>query len=739
MMEEIKHDIDISTTGEFYSRFKQTNAHFNPKTFECAEDTLEGLLHTATTSEKPGMLLGKVQSGKTRTFISILALAFDNTYDAAIVLTKNSCALAKQTEKRLKKDFAMFIDDGLLQVFDILDAPAKFNRFELQSKLVLVAKKETKNLKRLEELFSQHAAMRELRVLVIDDEADTCTIGYTKKNGEIDARTIAKKINGIRSCFAQSSFLQVTATPYSLYLQPSEIEVPSTQDFKPVRPAFTKLLHVPEDYVGGDTYFGERARSETDTLESLIHYSVDHAEFGRLKKQDGRSFKLDDVLVTKSIEGYRSAILNFIVGGSILMINGQKQGVPAIRLRYSFLLHSEAGKDAHDWQERLTNTIVDKLTEAADSDVGLFTGLIFQSFQDLQRSLSLASFPTPDFDELVEFVKKALKAEYVTITKVNSDEDIPALLDDDGQLRLRTPLCIFVGGQAIDRGITLAKLIGFYYGRRPNRYQQDTVVQHSRMYGYRRNELPVTRFYTSPLIRHALSQMEDFDSSLRTVIQAGGDGAVQFIRKANDGSIIPCSPNKILIASTEILRPHKRIIPIGFNTGYRTGAHGIESTINSIDQRVRELCGFNSNRPVSVPLSTATQILDLIASTLIFSTDEDEEPPFDWTTAKAALTYLSNLHSDPSARGNVLLWAADDRNSSRLAGTGSHAKYIETPDSDKTEGKLAREHAINSPILFLLRQNGLEEKGWRGTPFYWPVIRAQSKTPTAVYTAETTE
>jgi hypothetical protein len=68
---------------------------------------------------------------------------------------------------------------------------------------------------------------------------------------------------------------------------------------------------------------------------------------------------------------------------------------------------------------------------------------------------------------------------------------------------------------------------------------------------------------------------------------------------------------------------------------------------------------------------------------------------------------------------------------------GSHATYIETPDSEKTEGQLAQQYAINHPILFLLRQNGAEEKGWRGTPFYWPVIRAQKFTPTVIYTAET--
>jgi hypothetical protein len=44
---------------------------------------------------------------------------------------------------------------------------------------------------------------------------------------------------------------------------------------------------------------------------------------------------------------------------------------------------------------------------------------------------------------------------------------------------------------------------------------------------------------------------------------------------------------------------------------------------------------------------------------------------------------------------------------------------------------------VDHPILFLLRQEGKEEKGWRDTPFYWPVIRAQANTPTAIFATDT--
>ncbi|MDL5052169.1 Z1 domain-containing protein [Oscillatoria laete-virens NRMC-F 0139] len=723
---------DLNLAGEFFPTYRSLNSHFYEDTFRCASDTVAALLNQSTTSEHPGMLLGRVQSGKTRTFISVLALAFDNAYDISIVLSKNSRALIEQTQKRLRSEFARFIDDGDMEVYDIMHAPTSFTAFELASKLIFVAKKQNDNLRRLIELFENDANMANKRVLIIDDEADNASIGYTKRAGLLEARSIATQISELRSVIHHSSFLQVTATPYSLYLQPSEIEVANVIEFKPTRPAFTKLVPVPPDYVGGETYFGESAKSENETVESLIHYTVDHSEFERLKKPDGRALKLDDVLTSNAIKGYRAAILNFIVGGCIQRMNGQSAGAKLKKLRYSFLLHSESTKDAHNWQEKLTRTVIEKLLSASTTNDSIFQTLIIDSYRDLKRSLELSGKSTPTIENVIDAVKTALMDEHITIAKVNSDDDVAALLDSSGQLKLRSPLNIFIGGQVLDRGVTLANLIGFYYGRRPNKFQQDTVLQHSRMYGYRKPDLPVTRFYTSRAIRFAMTQMEEFDDSLRSGISIDSSNAIQFIRKAEDGSIIPCSPNKILVATTQTIRPGKRILPIGFQTEFKTK---ISKTIEAIDKKVEQLCEFNSLSPTLVPLTTALEFLEIIEPTLLFP--EDDAPPFDWSAARASLTHLSHQHPTIAERGKVLIWAARNRNSSRLASESSHATYIEAPDSDRTEGELSRKFATHHPILFLLRQEGSELRGWRGTPFYWPVIRAQVNARTAIYTSET--
>ena len=365
-----------------------------------------------------------------------------------------------------------------------------------------MAKKQDDNLRRLIELFQKHPKMAAKRVIIVDDEADSASIGYSKKGDVKEANKIAAQISELRTVIPNVAFLQVTATPYSLYLQPTEVEVSNVMEFKPMRPAFTKLVPVPSDYVGGDTYFGESARSSDDTLESLIHFRVDHHEFDRLKKPDGRAFKLENALAAKQIAGYRTALVTFIVGGCIQRINGINAGKKQKKLRYAFLLHSEAGKEAHDWQERLTKAMVKQLKQAAEEGMPLARELVQSAYDDLVRSLSLDGKPSSRFRSGVRGSRRSASRRPHHDRKSEFGRERRRHARRHGTTQTAKPSKYFLGGQVLDRGVTLANLIGFYYGRRPNKFQQDTVLQHSRMYGYRRDDLAVTRFYTSlPIVR----------------------------------------------------------------------------------------------------------------------------------------------------------------------------------------------------------------------------------------------
>lgn len=78
-----------------------------------------------------------------------------------------------------------------------------------------------------------------------------------------------------------------------------------------------------------------------------------------------------------------------------------------------------------------------------------------------------------------------------------------------------------------------------------------------------------------------------------------------------------------------------------------------------------------------------------------------------------------------------------DRNLNRSVSTGSHAFYADDPDMTRTEGAIARQFAIDTPMFMLIRQNSQVDKGWNGTPFYWPVVVAQQNICTAIFAHET--
>jgi hypothetical protein len=105
---------------DFYARLA-ANRDDSDELQGCIRSTMEQFRRLdSTTPARPGMLLGTVQSGKTRAFLGIIAMAFDEGYDVAVILTKGTKSLAQQTVQRVKSDFAPFIAEDRVQVYDIM-------------------------------------------------------------------------------------------------------------------------------------------------------------------------------------------------------------------------------------------------------------------------------------------------------------------------------------------------------------------------------------------------------------------------------------------------------------------------------------------------------------------------------------------------------------------------------------------------------------------------------------------
>ena len=72
--------------------------------------------------------------------------------------------------------------------------------------------------------------------------------------------------------------------------------------------------------------------------------------------------------------------------------------------------------------------------------------------------------------------------------------------------------------------MTIKNMLCFFYGRDPKNFQQDTVLQHARMYGARSMEdMAVMRLHTTPLIYKILVRMNELDEQLRQWFIEGKD------------------------------------------------------------------------------------------------------------------------------------------------------------------------------------------------------------------------
>lgn len=709
----------------FYDQLKQSRGDDNDLA-QCVEETITKLVAVKDTStKKPGILLGKIQSGKTRAFIGVIARAFDKDYDIAIILTKGTKALAEQTYARLLTDFKEFVDDHRMQIFDIMSVPTNLVAWELRQKIVMVVKKEKNNLKRtFKALMETYPDLQHKKILIIDDEADYASVSYRrdKENGTIEQGTIGRMIDELRTQVAKSDFLQVTATPYALYLQPDDSLPESGYTFVPKRPAFTVLLPTHPYYVGGDFYFAEDL--DPSKVGYHVFQEIPTEERDALQKADGRRFKLDEVLTTKAIKMLRKAVTNFIVGGCIRQLQqiatGEKEQY------YSFIIHTERSRASHTWQIQVIENLIDNFKRIAFEDSLKFEDLIRQAYEDLAPSLRAGKFNVPVLAEVLAKVTESVKEERIMTTRVNSDTDVNQLLDEKGQLKLRTPLNIFIGGQILDRGITVGNLIGFYYGRNTQRFQQDTVLQHSRMYGSRPlPDLAVTRFYTTKNIYDVMKRIHEFDSSLRTAFENGiHDHGVYFIHQDDKGKIVPCSPNKVLISDIFSLRPHKRLVPYGFQT---IAPSYLNRKIIKIDQEVDRLTSSGkSDDPVVVTVEQAEWFLHAIEETVEFEKGFE----FDWHALYASLNFLSRFPEGKAHHGHVWLMIRKNRSTKRIRDDGRHS---DAPDTSTGDRILAKEIATDVPILMLFRQNGSEADGWRDAPFWWPVLMTQNETRTAIF------
>jgi len=229
-----------------------------------------------------------------------------------------------------------------------------------------------------------------------------------------------------------------------------------------------------------------------------------------------------------------------------------------------------------------------------------------------------------------------------------------------------------------------------------------------------------------------MERMHEADSALRDRIARNGDQTVKFIELDPQGVIVPCSPAKILASNITTLQSHRRILPVGFQTDYKTRLLAVTL---KIDNKLRALGPFPQDGeapdPFQISIVDAVELIDMLGPTFVdFAPGyEDRWDPNEY---KAILRHMSESSLNPNLRGRVFVLVRTGRNISRFVGAGSHAEFSDAPDTAQREGALAKRFAQDVPVLTMIRQNGTAE-GWRDCPFWWPVIIAPANMRTTLF------
>ena len=716
----------MEKNGKFYSAKKKQGSGYDNALRECIENTCQYCIESTNKNSedkinKPIMMLGKIQSGKTRAYTGLIALAFDNGFDMVFILSKNSKALINQTVSRMKKEFQEFIYNYEVVVSDIMKFNTRISGYQLEQKNIIIAKKEKNNINRLIDFINSYS-INEKKCLIIDDEADTTGIGYNKVKGqdEYTLRMVSSKVNEMRGTFDGCVFVEVTATPYALYLQP---EFEKNDKIHPIKPLNTVLVPWGKDYIGGDYYFIKS--KDINHPASMLFESVSTKEHeivsnqrrkGRKSKiEDKRVFKIEEILSSEDkLPVFKKGIINFFVGVIVLKYKEKKN------THYAYIIHTATQKDNHFNLQNVTEIFLEQIKNRNKEQEMIVEKMLLQSYEDIKKSVIAYGKFMPPYEYIRGQFYSVIDKCYYSIDTVNNDNDVDALLNEDGELRLTTPFSFFVGGQMLDRGVTIPNMIGFYYGRNPKTMQQDTVLQHSRMFGYRKHLLPVTRFYTTERIYSNMEKITEIDIALREEIESKRQGnGVYFITK-KDQDIRPCSPDKIRVSDIVLLQGYRRLLPVGFSPVCKT-------IYDKVNKNIKGMLDEGENIGENTYLFKTKQVEELISE--VYKTFKEDEETYRFITVDEMITSLRYFSKNDKVF--CLIYKNVDVGKYK----NKELKLQDSPDTGQLHLKRAKELAIENPCLMLFQEKGTKE-GWNGRSFWWPVLVAPKNVPKTIYASK---
>lgn len=487
---------NIIIDGFFVNNFESKSSIPEKSIYEIKTNSFQVLSNIPYQLEKfntTGLVIGKVQSGKTSNFISIISMAFDNGFNICVVIGGNTNELLSQNTKRIKSVFN--IDVNKVKVLNTKDNKDLLYSDNLRQwvkdncKLVILTLKspQTKNeqhLSLINKLFEDFYLSKQ-KIIIIDDEGDQATLNTNAyKNVDFETETY-RVVSEIRSKLQSHAYLSVTATPQA------NILIDTTDRLSP---DFGTLIYPGEGYCGLGIFHGEN--------QDLYVLEVDEGDDELIIKEGvGLPSSLLDAMkmffVGNGIRKYRSDydVHSMLIHPSRLIIDQQRTGNKI--------------QDLLNYWKKMTN-------EPSDiSYLNELKPLLIETF----NILKIKNFYKFDFEDVHEDILSSIRncSPVITLNSLTSG------LSDNADLFSTR---IYLGGDVMGRGITIPGLAVTYMVRRAKGTAiVDSTEQRARWFGYKNTTtetsyLDVCRIFTTKKIKDDFDSIREHDEEVWTSIES---------------------------------------------------------------------------------------------------------------------------------------------------------------------------------------------------------------------------
>lgn len=500
--------------------------------------------NTAEMEPVKGLVIGNVQSGKTANMAALMAMAADWGWNMFIVLSGTIENLRQQTQKRLLNDLNRpgniswrgleHLAKKTLYGQRTQDLRLEEGASERYFNVCLKNSARLKNL--IEWLQDDQNKKKQIKLIVIDDEADQASINTSDLKANKERKTINRLIvnlvegRGVNGKvypvnYKAINYIGYTATPYANILNEASYESLYPRNF-------ISTLPLSNEYFGPQQIFG-----------------VEESEFEGLNII--RNIDNDDLEIIKSIHSgnlnkfpiaLKDSICWFILGVATRRFWGDKKPI-------SMLIHTNQKQECHEnialiiqswFKSNNKNYILNECEALWEKEKDKFTK---QDFREQYNNYGIDDSEIKDYPEFYQ-IKESInelidsKLSYIRMgddgelvynrgihlcvdncknSGVNEDGMFVRLAYPEENSKIDfAPAFIVIGGATLSRGLTIEGLISTFFLRSVG--QADTLMQMGRWFGYRKGYELLPRVWLTNKTKEQFIFLSTLDKELREEI-----------------------------------------------------------------------------------------------------------------------------------------------------------------------------------------------------------------------------